>query len=58
MAKLPLYIEGYGDVDFLKFDGNKVKGRISKWVLKENKARQIVWNTNTYPLLRTLTCAY
>ena len=31
------------------FDGNKVKGRISKRVLQENKASQIFRKTNTYP---------
>ena len=39
--------------------GNKAKGRISKRVLKENKARQISEKTNiSYPLIRTGTCAY
>ena len=36
--------------------GNKAKGRISKLVLQENKARQIFRETNfCYPLLRTRT---
>ena len=39
--------------------GNKVKGRISKRVFQENKARQIFQKTNiSYPLIRTRTCAY
>ena len=34
--------------------GNKAKGRISKRVFQENKARQIFWKTNiSYPLIRT-----
>ena len=41
------------------FDGNKAKGRISKQVFQENKARQIFRKTNiSYPLIRTRTCAY
>ena len=37
--------------------GNKIKGRISKRVFHENKARQIFRKTNiSYPLIRT--CAY
>ena len=39
--------------------GNKVKGRISKRVFQENKARQIFRKTNiSNPLIRTRTCAY
>ena len=39
--------------------GNKVKGRISKLVFQENKARQIFRKTNiSYLLIRTRTCAY
>ena len=39
------------------FVGNKAKGRISKRVFQENKARQIFRKTNiSYPLIRT--CAY
>ena len=39
--------------------GNKIKGRISKRVFHENKARQIFRKTNiSYPLIRTRTCAY
>ena len=39
--------------------GNKAKGRISKWVFQENKARQIFQKTNIfYPLLRTGTYVY
>ena len=39
--------------------GNKVKGRVSKRVFQENKARQIFRKTNiSYPLIRTRTCAY
>ena len=35
---------------------NKAKGRISKLVFQENKARQIFRKTNTsYPLIRTCT---
>ena len=42
-----------------QFVGNKAKGRISKRVLQENKARQISRKTNiSYPLIRTRTCAY
>ena len=38
---------------------NKAKGRISKRVLQENKARQIFQKTNiSYPLIRTPSCAY
>ena len=37
--------------------GNKAKGRISKRVFQENKARQIFRKTNiSYPLIRTRTC--
>ena len=37
--------------------GNKAKGRISKGVFQENKARQIFQKTNiSYPLIRTGTC--
>ena len=36
--------------------GNNVKGRISKRVFQENKARQIFRKTNiSYPLIRTRT---
>ena len=39
--------------------GNKAKGRISYRVFQDNKARQILWKTNTsYPLIRTRMCAY
>ena len=39
------------------FVGNKAKGRISKRVLKENKARQVFRIKNiSYPLIRT--CVY
>ena len=43
-----------------QFVGNKAKGRISRrWVFQENKARQISRKTNnSYPLIRTRTCAY
>ena len=35
---------------------NKAKGRISKWVFQEDKARQILRKTNiSYPLIRTHT---
>ena len=41
------------------FVGNTAKGRISKRVFQENKARQIFRKTNiSYPLIRTRTCAY
>ena len=33
--------------------GNKTKRRISKRLLKENKARQIFRKMNIYPLIRT-----
>ena len=37
------------------FDGNKAKGRISKRVFQENKARKIYQKTNiSYPLIRPL----
>ena len=37
--------------------GNKAKGRISKRVFQESKARQNFRKTNnSYPLIRTLTC--
>ena len=36
--------------DFFEIVGNKAKGRISKRVFQENKARQIFWKTNiSYP---------
>ena len=39
--------------------GNKAKGRISKQVLQESKARQSFWKKNiSYPLVRARTCAY
>ena len=42
-----------------KFVGNKAKGRISKPVFQENKARQIFRKTNIfYPLIRPRTCPY
>ena len=42
-----------------KFVGNKAKGRISKRVLQEKKACQIILKANiSYLLLRTLTYAY
>ena len=38
---------------------NKAKGRISKRVLQENKARQIFQKINiSYALIRTPSCAY
>ena len=38
---------------------NNGKGRISKRVFQENKARQIFCKTNiSYPLIRTRTCTY
>ena len=36
---------------------NKVKGRISKRVLQENKACQIFRKTNIYPQIRTQICS-
>ena len=42
-----------------KFVGNKAKGRIQNWVLKESKACQIFRKTNfAYFLIRTPVCAY
>ena len=42
-----------------QFVGNKAKGRMSKQVLRENKAGQIFRKTNiSYPLIRTLACTY
>ena len=39
-----------------KIIGNKAKGRISKRVFQENKARQVFRKTNiSYPLIRTRT---
>ena len=41
------------------FVGNKAKGKNSKRVLQENKARQIFRKTNiSYRLIRKRTCAY
>ena len=41
------------------FVGNKAKGRISKRVFQESKARQNFRETNiSYSLIRTRTCAY
>ena len=46
-------------MEILEHVGNKAKGRISKRVFQENKARQIFRKTNfSYPLIRTRTCAY
>ena len=46
-------------INLLYFVGNKAKGRIPKRVFQENKARQIFPKTIiSYPLIRTLTCAY
>ena len=43
----------------LQYVGNKEKGRISKRVFQERKARQVFRNTNIfYPLILTRTCAY
>ena len=40
-------------------ESNKAKGRKSKRVFQENKARQIFRKTNiSYPLIRTRTCTY
>ena len=42
-----------------EFVGNKAKGRISKRVFQENKARQIFRKTNiSYHLIGTHTCVY
>ena len=42
-----------------EFVGNKVKGRISKRVFQENKARKIFRKTNIFnPLILTRTCTY
>ena len=42
-----------------QFVGSIAKGRISKQVFQENKARQIFERTNvSYPLIRTRLCAY
>ena len=39
--------------------GNKGKGRISKWMLKENKACQVFRKMNiSYPLIHTRTFTY
>ena len=43
----------------LQFVGSEAKGRISKRVFQENKARQIFRKTNiSYPRIHTRTCAY
>ena len=43
----------------IEFVGNEAKGRISKRVFQENKARQISRKTNiSYPLIHNHTCAY
>ena len=43
----------------LNIVGNKAKGRISKWVLQENKARQIFRKTDISCLLiRRSACVY
>ena len=48
--------EMFSDSDYLQLVGNKAKGRISKQVFQENKARQIFRKTNiSYPLIRTRT---
>ena len=45
--------------EFHHFVGNEAKGRISKRVFQENKARQIFQKANiSYSLIRTPTCAY
>ena len=45
--------------EFHHFVGNEAKGRISKRVFQENKARQIFQKANiSYSLIRTRTCAY
>ena len=42
-----------------EFVGNTAKGRISKRVLQESKARQIFQKMNiSYPLRHTRACAY
>ena len=42
-----------------EFVNDKAKGRISKRVLQENKARQILRKTNiSYTLIRLRACAY
>ena len=42
---------------FKKFVGNKSKGRILKWVLKENKAHQFFQKTNiSYPDMHMCIC--
>ena len=61
-----MWIKSYNSLpcvnhDFLYIVGNQAKGRISKWVFQENKARQSFRKTNiSYPLIRTRTrtCAY
>ena len=47
------------ELDKHNVDGNKAKGRISKRLFQESKARQIFRKTNiSYPLIRTRTCVY
>ena len=51
MERLP--VQGDMNNDETHFVGNKAKGRISKRVLQEKKARLILWKTNiSYPLIR------
>ena len=40
------------------FDGNKAKGRTSKWVFKKTKHVKFSEKRSFYPLIRTCTCAY
>ena len=44
-------LEDYDKNSKAKIVANTAKGRISKWVLQENKARQIFWKTNISCLL-------
>ena len=54
-----LLFNGFHRTAIYLCDVNKAKGRISKRVFQENKARQIFWKTNiSNPLIPTRTCAY
>ena len=52
-------LEDYDKNSKAKIVANTAKGRISKWVLQENKARQIFPKTKTFfRLIHTSACAY
>ena len=50
---------GIGSEDLVQVVGNKARGRISKRLFEENKARQVFRKTNiSYSLVHTRTYAY